>query len=260
MSAAVPIEQWPDRLAAALRSCAVLRRATVIRETDSTQDAARRMDAKLGDVIIAGRQSAGRGRWGRTWTDDTGQGLAVSLVVNARDLGSLAVATAIGAARAAERMLGRAVGIKWPNDIVIDGRKLAGILIEQTDTRAIVGIGMNIAQSAWPAHLQDLAVSVAQLGHTIERVEALEILLIAVDAALQLSDDEVKREFASRDVLRGTLACFRHAGRLIRGEVVSIDPLQGVCVRDAEGERWMPAASTTVVTHQDSRADFAETP
>ncbi len=110
----------------------------IVPETTSTQDAARRLDAAPGTVVIAGRQTAGRGRLGRVWADTGDEGIAASFVCAVAAPERMAVACAVATARAAESVLGRLVGIKWPNDIVAEGRKLAGILIEQSGDRAVI--------------------------------------------------------------------------------------------------------------------------
>ncbi len=135
------IEAWTDRLQAVLTDPAgPLRRVIVVRETDSTQDAARRLGAEPGDVVVAWRQTSGRGRLGRAWADTGHEGIAVTFVIDAAPPERLAPACAVGAARAAEGLLALrgitgeargAVGIKWPNDVVAGGRKLAGVLVER---------------------------------------------------------------------------------------------------------------------------------
>ncbi|MDA0214648.1 MAG: biotin--[acetyl-CoA-carboxylase] ligase, partial [Planctomycetota bacterium] len=71
-----PIDQWPDALEASIAHCASWRSVTVLRETASTQDHARNLE--VGSVVVAGRQTAGRGRLGRSWIDTAEDGLALS--------------------------------------------------------------------------------------------------------------------------------------------------------------------------------------
>lgn len=245
----VPIEQWPDRLEAAIASrCVHFRRATVLRETDSTQDAARRLNARPGDIVTAWQQTAGRGRLGRAWADTFEQGLAVTFVVpRASSLPKLAIASAIGAAQAAEAMLKRSVGIKWPNDIMIDGRKLAGVLIEQAGDVALIGIGMNISQTNWPDGLADIAISLAQLGCRVDRLYASIELIINVDAALSMQPEQLAAAFSRRDVLIGTACTIRTGDCELSGTVVGLDPLRGLAVRTHKGDIWLDAATTTVL-------------
>ncbi|HRQ74913.1 MAG TPA: hypothetical protein PK098_03240, partial [Phycisphaerales bacterium] len=136
MMAGDELASWPDHLQSVLDEInGPLRRIIVLRETDSTQDAAKRFGAQPGDVVTAGRQTAGRGRLGRAWADTVDAGVAVTMVVDCRSLRAteqLATIGAIAAACAVEAVMGARVGIKWPNDVVVDGRKLAGVLIEQS--------------------------------------------------------------------------------------------------------------------------------
>src|SRR5438552_581837 len=226
---AIAIEQWPARLEAAIASCTLLKRVIVFRETDSTQSAAQRMNSHIGDVVTAWKQTAGQGRLGRRWIDPNGEGIAVTLVIGRDEPERLAIAAAVGVAQAAESLLGGSVGIKWPNDLVVNQRKLAGILIEQAGGRAMIGIGMNVSQTSWPADsagvigLAGRAVSLAQLGCAVDRVQALAALLPAVDSALRADGEQLSRDFAARDALSGTIATLRHDGRNFTGRVNRID-------------------------------------
>ena len=244
------IDTWPGRLQQVLDTAAKrLRRVTVLAETDSTQDAARRLMAEPGDVVVTWRQRAGRGRLGRTWADTAREGIAATFVVTAAQQPErLAVTAAVGTARAAQAFLHDRVGIKWPNDIVVDGRKLAGVLIEQTDDKALIGIGLNVNQRAWPPDLQHRAVSLAQLRGAVDRLEVLEALLLAIDESLGLSDDALAAEFAARDRLRGATATFRRGRQTVTGVVSRVDPLRGLVVETIGGERYLPAAATTLVS------------
>jgi BirA family biotin operon repressor/biotin-[acetyl-CoA-carboxylase] ligase len=257
----VPIEQWPAALERALASCAHLRRAKVLAETDSTQDAARRMNAAPGDVITTWRQTAGRGRLGRAWADTADLGLACSFVIPRRDPQWLSIACAVGAARAAESLLGRTIGIKWPNDVVVPAaaesrehstsqpwRKLAGVLVEQNDAIAIVGVGMNIGQNRedWPAELRGKAISLRALGANVDRIDALAALVRAMDAALELSDAKLEEKFAARDVLTGRRAVLRCGQEEFLGVIRSIRPLEGIVLQTSSGERLLPAAAASI--------------
>ena len=241
--------QWTQRLEGA--ACGPFQKIVVVDETASTQDTARQLDAAPGTVVAARRQTAGRGRLGRAWADTGDEGIAVSFVVAepARPE-ALAIAAAVGAAVAAESLLDRGsggVGIKWPNDVVVDGRKLAGILIEQWGGRAVIGIGMNVTQTKWPPPLAGRAVSLAQLGATCTRLDALAALVRAVSVALPVPDDELCEQFARRDVLPNSRAVFRTDGRTITGTVIRIDPMHGLLVRTDREHVYLPAATTTVV-------------
>jgi BirA family biotin operon repressor/biotin-[acetyl-CoA-carboxylase] ligase len=244
---AVAFEHWPDRLQRVLDDIGgPWRRVCVIGETPSTQDAAVELNAEPGDIVTAWRQTAGRGRRGRSWADTTASGIAVTFVTEAGSPPRLAVSAAVGTALAAERILGRPVGIKWPNDIVAGGRKLAGVLVEQIARRALIGIGVNVAQTVWPPALAGRAVSLAELGAAVDRVDAVAALLDGMSRALGFTEPALGEAFATRDVLAGTRATFRTPEKIITGTVLRIDPLRGLLV-EADGSRLHLSAETTTV-------------
>ena len=105
----------------------------------STQDVAR--DMPIGSVVIADHQTAGRGRLERRWDAPPGTALLVSFVLTPSPLLSLAAGVA------AAEACGPEVRLKWPNDLLLDGRKLGGILVETTPRKAICGIGINLSSA-----------------------------------------------------------------------------------------------------------------
>lgn len=248
-----PLEQWKERLDAVVAADGELfRRAIVIRETASTQDAARRLGAQPGDVVVAWRQTTGRGRLGRRWADTREDGVALSIVLPCGPPERLALAFAVGVAGAGERLLDRPVGIKWPNDIVVEGRKLAGILIEQSGAVVVAGIGMNVSQTTWPKDLAEVAVSLVQLGARVDRIDAIVAVLESLRTALRKPNEALVEAFAARDVLCGCEATLRNGRETVHGTVLRIDPLDGLWVRTDSGEVRLPAATTTILV-QSSR-------
>jgi BirA family transcriptional regulator, biotin operon repressor / biotin---[acetyl-CoA-carboxylase] ligase len=102
----------------------------------STQDAAR--DMPIGSIVVADHQTAGRGRSSHRWEAPPGAALLVSFVLPPNRLLSLAAGVA------AAEACGRGVRLKWPNDLLLEGRKVGGILVEASQARAICGIGINL--------------------------------------------------------------------------------------------------------------------
>ncbi len=237
---------WQQQLDRACAQCVLVRRAVVLAETTSTQDAVETADAPSGTVITTWRQTSGRGRFGRQWIDTATSGVAATFVVDPQPLERLALVSAIAAAEACEATLGRRVGIKWPNDIMVDGRKLAGVLIEQRGARVLIGIGINVAHSRFEEDLESRATSMAMLGIAADRLHVICALISAIDRALVASDDALIEAFFPRDALRGTRALFSTPDGPIEGEVRSIDPLRGLMVRTESGDRFLPARSTSV--------------
>lgn len=173
----------PDRIIAddlhsRLVDCSIAREILVFEETSSTNDVAAslgRQGHPGGLAIFAERQTAGRGRFGRRWVSAGHEGLWFSLLL--RPEMPLAewtrLTTWAGVAVAAA--VGSAARIKWPNDVLVGGKKVAGILIESsTDamgkTFAVVGIGVNVNQTEFPAELADRATSLRlQSGRVMDR-------------------------------------------------------------------------------------------
>jgi BirA family biotin operon repressor/biotin-[acetyl-CoA-carboxylase] ligase len=242
------VSEWSARTQSALDEAdGPLRRVIVLEETGSTQDAALQLRAATGDVVVAARQTAGRGRLGRAWADTADQGIAVTFVVQAGPPQRLGPAAAIGAALAAEALLGRPVGIKWPNDVVVDGRKLAGILIEQAGGLARIGVGLNVRQANWPPELAGRAVSLAELGGRSDRLGAIVELARCMNGALRLDDEQLRREFRRRDVLSGTRATLRCGARTVTGTVLECDPHRGLRIEAGGEVICLPAETTTVI-------------
>ncbi|MGH7912383.1 MAG: biotin--[acetyl-CoA-carboxylase] ligase [Candidatus Dormibacteraceae bacterium] len=105
--------------------------------TPSTQEAAR--DLRAGTVVVADLQTAGRGRLDRVWEAPAGTALLATFVLPARPL------ALFRAGVAAAEACGPAVRLKWPNDLLLEGAKLAGLLAEQRDTRCLLGAGINLS-------------------------------------------------------------------------------------------------------------------
>lgn len=176
--------------------------------TDSTNDRARELaidGAPSGTVVTADEQSAGRGRHGRRWSAPAGSALLYSAILRPLDLRHLLLplAVPVAVAEACEGVGGLECQIKWPNDVWVEERKLAGILIEARPPEwAVIGIGVNvaIAEDEFPADLRWPAIS---LGEDAEVDDVRE----AVDAALgrwvEAPAGEVLAAFAARDALRG---------------------------------------------------------
>lgn len=164
----------------------VVRLATV----DSTQSEAFRLaeaGAADGTVVVADTQRSGRGRRGRGWHDVPGESVLVSLLVRSRlaaaALPQLSFVAAVAVAEALEATTRLTPRLKWPNDVLARGRKVAGILLESRsgggETPAVViGIGVNLAQRAFPEELAERATSVLlETGRAPERDAVLEALL-----------------------------------------------------------------------------------
>jgi BirA family transcriptional regulator, biotin operon repressor / biotin---[acetyl-CoA-carboxylase] ligase len=178
--------------------------------TDSTNTRARELaaaGAPHGTVVTAGEQTEGRGRQGRSWTAPPGKALLYSAVV--RPLGSedvlLPLAVPLAVAEAAEELEpGVACGVKWPNDVQVGGRKLAGVLIEARpqDGWAVLGVGLNLAIAAeeFPPELRETATSLTASGGIDDAAAAL---CRRLERWLVADQEEVLDAWRGRDALRG---------------------------------------------------------
>jgi BirA family biotin operon repressor/biotin-[acetyl-CoA-carboxylase] ligase len=174
-----------------------------LRLVDSTNLRARALafaGAPHGTAVTADEQSAGRGRQGRSWTAPAGRALLVSVVV--REPPSL---LPLLAAVAVAQTVGPDATIKWPNDVLLDGRKVAGILIEgrPQERWAVVGIGLNVAlrPGDFPDELRDRATGMGLQPDDVERV--LAELLAALDARLDDAPAATLEAWRARDALTG---------------------------------------------------------
>jgi BirA family transcriptional regulator, biotin operon repressor / biotin---[acetyl-CoA-carboxylase] ligase len=132
-------------------------------------------DAPHGAVALAEHQTAGRGRLGRTWLDEAGSGLTFSVLLRPPPPVSRWPELTVVAAEAVAAAIGPGAAIKAPNDVLVDGRKVAGILAEASE-RVVLGIGVNVGGAPWPgagfvkgSRLQLLADILVRLEEGYER-------------------------------------------------------------------------------------------
>jgi BirA family biotin operon repressor/biotin-[acetyl-CoA-carboxylase] ligase len=188
-----------------------------LRATTSTNDRARALaaaGAPHGTLVTAAAQSAGRGRQGRTWSAPPGRALLMSLVLRSPDR-MLPLAAAVAVAEAA----GPRAAIKWPNDVLLDGRKLAGILAEARpqDGWAVLGIGLNVAVRVEDLP-EELRATAATLGLEPRDVEGvLGRVLAALERALALDRAALLDAWRARDALLGLEVAWADGHGVARG-------------------------------------------
>ncbi|MGQ9778925.1 MAG: biotin--[acetyl-CoA-carboxylase] ligase [Bacillota bacterium] len=252
---AAPDRPYPEEIWHGLATSCFGRRAVYLPSTGSTNDEAKRLAAAgwpEGTLVAAEEQTAGRGRLGRSWHSPPG-GLWFSLILRPglplSELGPLAILAAVAMRRAILEETGLGVLVKWPNDLVIEKKKLAGILAEAGGElgrveAVILGIGLNANQTEedFPPAIRPFATSLRViLGREVRRVPLLRSFLAHFE---RLYFQEVKER--SRDYLREAAAYSATLGRRVRvttggmaveGTALRLDPDGALVLSTAEGER-----------------------
>lgn len=215
---------------------------------DSTNERAKalaRAGAPHGTLVTATEQTAGRGRQGRAWTAPPGSAVLMSVLVRGLEErhAVLPLAAAVAVCAAAERTASVECAIKWPNDVWVQGRKLAGILVEGRPQEgwATVGIGLNVttAAEAFPAELRETATSLAlsspERTPTVDGV--LAALVADLGAWLDADRDEVLAAWRSRDALRGRSVRWKGG----EGRAAGIDDTGALLVETSAGVQALEA-------------------
>jgi BirA family biotin operon repressor/biotin-[acetyl-CoA-carboxylase] ligase len=213
---------------------------------DLARDAAHH-NAAEGTVALADEQTAGRGRLGRSWVTPPAANLTFTLLLRppAPVLRQVAMITPLAVIRAVEETGARA-SIKWPNDVQVDGKKLAGILIESEIDEAgtgvvLVGVGLNVNfDPRQHDEIRDIATSLAvALGRPVEREPLLASLLLHFERLYA----EAKAGASMRDAWRERLVTINQAvkatmpGRVVEGIAEDVDEDGALIVRTADGQR-----------------------
>lgn len=205
-----------------------------LRLTDSTNERAKQLagaGAPHGTLVTADEQTAGRGRQGRSWTGPAGSGVLMSLVVRGPSE-LLPLAAAVAVCDACEPLPCR---IKWPNDVWIEGRKLAGILVEGRPQEgwAVLGIGLNVTAS--PPDLPATHLREHDPGAMPEQV--LAGLLSALGRRLDAPSDRVLADWRARDALIGEAVAWDGG----RGVAAGIDESGALLVDTGDGRLALEA-------------------
>ena len=215
------------------------------RRTDSTNQRARELaegGAPSGTVVTAHEQTAGRGRWGRSWTAPAGKALLYSGVLRPLDErhALLPLAVPLAVSDAVEALGPAHCQVKWPNDVWIEERKVAGVLIEARPPRwAVIGVGLNvsIADEEFPPDLRWPATSVAH-GATVEA--ALAELDDRLGEWVEAPPDRVLAADRERDALRGRSVSWEGGppgSETGRGTAAGIDASGNLAVELESGPR-----------------------
>jgi BirA family transcriptional regulator, biotin operon repressor / biotin---[acetyl-CoA-carboxylase] ligase len=219
----------------------------------STSDLAKALGAKgapEGALVVAEAQQAGRGRLGRHWDSPAGVGLYVSLLLRPSlpptELPQITLTAAVAAVRALQRAAGLTPGIKWPNDLLLAGKKVGGILTEmETESDQIrylvLGWGLNVNNPGFPPELAALATSLFLAGgRTFSRLALLKAWLEEFETLYErfLARDfpGILREWKHYAVTLGREVEVRQGSRAIQGRAVDVDADGALLVAQRGGE------------------------
>jgi BirA family biotin operon repressor/biotin-[acetyl-CoA-carboxylase] ligase len=227
-----------------------LRDVDVVAEIDSTN--AELMRRAVLDptpvVLLAETQTAGRGRRGKTWLSPPGDNLYLSLAWPVRAPAGLSLAVGVACAQA---LHAAGVQVKWPNDLVADGRKLGGVLIELAGGIAVIGVGLNVRMPADAGDAIDQPwTDLARLGIDGDRNAIAARLIDALVAAMLAFEARGFEAFASRwqalDALAGREVRVASGNEIFHGIAAGVAADGGLRVTLERGERVFHSADVSV--------------
>jgi len=189
---------------------------------DSTMRAAAPLE--IGTVVIADAQTAGQGRQGHSWHSEPGAGIYCSIVLDPTPL--LTLALGLATAEAIAQTTGIACDLRWPNDLMLDNRKVAGILAQLGEGKAVGGIGINVNHTSFPEDLAGQATSLRlHAGREFPREPILEALLSAVDTFTAEDPVTILRLFThASSYAAGRRVTVQQPGGMVEGMTAGLNP------------------------------------
>jgi BirA family transcriptional regulator, biotin operon repressor / biotin---[acetyl-CoA-carboxylase] ligase len=231
---------------------------------DSTNNCAKAVagcGAKEGTIIIAEHQTAGKGRLGRQWEANPNENLIFSIVLRPRlspdATNLLPLYVAVALSQAIERMTGLTVECKWPNDLLINNRKVAGVLIEASTKNGgiehvVIGVGVNVNQHRFAGELQSKATSLKlALGREVDRAALFQEILSSLESNYNsiMSDglQSIVPTWLSRSSMVNRKISVSERGTVISGIVKGLSNEGGLVLKTATAERTLYAGDVTIV-------------
>jgi BirA family biotin operon repressor/biotin-[acetyl-CoA-carboxylase] ligase len=248
-----------------LKSGYMGRRIFAYKSIGSTNDTAKRLaesDSPEGTLVIAEKQTKGRGRLGRSWHSPQNKGLYFSLVLRPQipveKMPALSLVAALSVCRVIEAITDLGPQIKWPNDCLIDGKKVAGILIDISAelgrvSYAILGVGLNLntAQKDFSSGLRKSATSLAiQTGKTFSRVDYLRSFLHEFEKSYRnfckYGLEFIASELIKRSSVIGKEISFKLSGKKYSATALGYDENGGLMVKSKNGIKVLTGGEVTV--------------
>lgn len=247
-----------DQIKATLKTRRIGRKILVYNRTSSSNDIAAEYAKNKGNdglVVFTEEQTAGRGRAGSKWHSGRSDSILCSILLMDCTLNGelLSLTCAVAVAES----IGKTAKIKWPNDIILNGKKVAGILLEskkdKTGNTYIIGIGINCHQTAnsFPPELQSVATSIDIESQMVcDRILLARRLLTVLDHWLETATQASKKvidRWRKLSVQLGHRVSLVFNGMKFMGNCIGIDPEKGLIVQlDSGGVRMFDAAHTTI--------------
>lgn len=241
----------------ALSGIEFVRRVEYLPTVGSTNDVAKQLGASHAPeatLVIADEQTAGRGRQGHAWWTPPGTAIAMSLLLRPMIPPTLAhrltMLMGLVTAQAIERMAGLHVGLKWPNDVVIEQAarllKLGGILTETSMSGhaiefAVIGLGLNVNVNFSGRDDLPEATSLMMLsGHEVDRLQVLRALVeyFAARYAIIDRDDQLHADWSSRLTMLDRQVIARQGGKSVAGLAEGVDESGRLLIRQDDGALW----------------------
>lgn len=260
----------PDKIKSHLRIKRIGQKVVVYNSTASTNDvAAQYAKNKNNDglVVLAEEQIKGRGRGGNKWVAGKGDSVICSILLTDCTVNAelLSLTIAVATAEAIGKCVKAEAKIKWPNDIILNNKKVAGILVESkkagpsTALRAgkhtayIIGIGINCHQSKqdFPAELRKIATSIdIETGGGIDRISLIKRLLTSIENSLEIAEqnkEEIIEHWQRLSTQLGQRVSLVYNKKKFAGNCIGIDPENGLILQlDTGGIRMFRAAQTSI--------------
>jgi BirA family biotin operon repressor/biotin-[acetyl-CoA-carboxylase] ligase len=251
-----------DMIKSHLKTRRIGKKVVVYNSTASTNDVAAeyaRNKNNDGLVVLAEEQGAGRGRGGNKWVSSHGDSVLCSILLTECAVPSelLSLACAVATAEAIGKCSKAEAKIKWPNDILLNGKKVAGILIESKKTGKhlafVIGIGINCHQTrqTLPAELRKTATSIdIETGSVTDRISLIKRLITSVEEWLEtaeLNKNEVIERWRKFSTQLNRRIVIIYNRKRFEGNCIGIDPEKGLILQlDAGGIRMFHVKHSTI--------------
>jgi len=251
-----------DKIRANLSTKRIGSKILVYNSTSSTSNiAAEYAKNKENDglAVFAEEQTAGRGRAGTKWHSSRADSILCSILLTNSKCSNemLSLTCAVAVAEAIGKPTGTYAKIKWPNDIILNGKKVAGILLESKPNNGgpacIIGIGINCHQKklSFPQELRSTATSIdIESRSIVDRISLAKRLLTSMDHWLEVAQEASKKatdRWRQLSILLGHRVTLVFNGRAFTGNCIGLDPEKGLILQlDTGGVRMFDAAHTTI--------------